>query len=341
MTVNDLAKRTIQPVGWRKDNSRIPEEHLNDILESATNMPAALLTLPTKKPFKIWVPHREDELDNALSCASIWAMHQCQDQTFRNASTVLVYMLTEPEHLDYKTDKVDLSSRRHGESNIPRNEIMDELIQQDWNKTKELIDSQLQLEKTKKTNKDYSQRPMLLNPFTGWNAEHTSNLNITMGMAMGAVSLRCRELGYYCQFYTAYRQTVDWHNEYGNKFHKDGKWFPYMIQIIGTKPEAGKMSSRLNMKHIDDTTHTIDPNTKADTDPVNDVDQGIEIFKPKVYNKFVIAKERKIPPSQIEFFMKHYGQYTDDPKSLFQEAFADRVTGWEKFFDAWTAKHNN
>lgn len=339
MTVNDLAKRTVQPVGWKRDNTKIPEEHLNDILESATNMPAALLTLPTKKPFKIWVPHREDELDNALSCASVWAMDQCQDQTFRNASTVLVYMLTEPEHLDYKQDKVDLSTRGKGESNIPQDDIMDELIQQDWSKTKDLIDSQLQIEKTKKANNNYNQRPMFMNPFTGWNSEHLSGLNITLGMAMGAVSLRCRELGYYCQFYTAYRQTVDWHNEYGNKFQKDGKWFPYMIQIIGTKPEAGKMSSRLNMKHIDNTSHTIDPNTKADTDPVNDVDQGIEIFKPKVYRQFVTQEERKIPPKQIEFFMKHYGQHTNDPKGLFATAFAGRVKDCDATFERWSKKH--
>ena len=53
MTVSDLAKKTVQPIGWRDDNTVIPEEDINDIVQCATNMPAALLTLPTKKPFKI------------------------------------------------------------------------------------------------------------------------------------------------------------------------------------------------------------------------------------------------------------------------------------------------
>lgn len=340
MTINDLAKRTVQPIGWRKDNSGIPENHLNDILESATNMPAALLTLPIKKPFKIWVPHREGELENALSCASVWAQNQCQDQTFNNASTVLVYMLTEPEHLDYKTKTVDLDKRGIGESNIPFNHIMDELIQQDWIKTKALIDNQIKKEQVKKDSGKYDQRPMWLNPFTGWNSEHLSGLNITLGMAMGAVSLRCRELGYFCQFYTAYRQTVDWHNEYGNKFQKDGKWFPYMLQIIGTQPEAGKMSSRLNMKYIDDTTHTVDPNTKADSDPTNDIDQGIEIFKPKVYRKFVTKELRSVPDSQIDFFQRHYGQYSDNARGLFQTAYAGRVDNAGEVYEHWY-KNNN
>ena len=333
MTVSDLAKRTVQPVGWKKDNTRIPEEHLNDIVQCATNMPAALLTLPTKKPFKIWIPHREGELSNALSCASVWAMDQVQDQTFNNASTVLVYMMNEPDHLQDKTSSVRLNKIPKMQSNIPEDHIMDEIIQQDWNSTKKIIDDQKQLEKDKKENFNYDTPPMLLNPFADWGSEHLSGLNLSIGMAMGAVSLRCRELGYYCQFYTAYRQTVDWHNQYGNKFQKDGKWFPYMLQIIGTKPEAGKMSSRMNLKQINDETHTVDPNTKADTDPLNQVDQGIEIFKPKIYRKFVKEAPRTIPNSTIEFFMEHYGKYARDPKDLFHQAFGRRVKHWAKLFD--------
>ena len=333
MTVSDLAKRTVQPVGWKKDNTRIPEEHLNDIVQCATNMPAAPLTLPTKKPFKIWIPHREGELSNALSCASVWAMDQCQDQTFNNASTVLVYMMNEPDHLQDKTSSVRLNKIPKMQSNIPEDHIMDEIIQQDWNSTKKIIDDQKQLEKDKKENFNYDTPPMLLNPFADWGSEHLSGLNLSIGMAMGAVSLRCRELGYYCQFYTAYRQTVDWHNQYGNKFQKDGKWFPYMLQIIGTKPEAGKMSSRMNLKQINDETHTVDPNTKADTDPLNQVDQGIEIFKPKMYREFVKEAPRTIPNSTIEFFMEHYGKYARDPKDLFHQAFGRRVKHWAKLFD--------
>ena len=333
MTVSDLAKRTVQPVGWKKDNTRIPEEHLNDIVQCATNMPAAPLTLPTKKPFKIWIPHREGELSNALSCASVWAMDQVQDQTFNNASTVLVYMMNEPDHLQDKTSSVRLNKIPKMQSNIPEDHIMDEIIQQDWNSTKKIIDDQKQLEKDKKENFNYDTPPMLLNPFADWGSEHLSGLNLSIGMAVGAVSLRCRELGYYCQFYTAYRQTVDWHNEYGNKFQKDGKWFPYVLQIIGTKPEAGKMSSRMNLKQINDETHTVDPNTKADTDPLNQVDQGIEIFKPKISRKFVKEAPRTIPNSTIEFFMEHYGKYARDPKDLFHQAFGRRVKHWAKLFD--------
>jgi hypothetical protein len=333
MTVSDLAKKTVQPIGWRDDNTVIPEEDINDIVQCATNMPAALLTLPTKKPFKIWIPHREGELSNALSCASVWAMDQCQDQTFNNASTVLVYMMNEPDHLQDKTSSVRLNKIPKMQSNIPEDHIMDEIIQQDWNSTKKIIDDQKQLEKDKKENFNYDTPPMLLNPFADWGSEHLSGLNLSIGMAMGAVSLRCRELGYYCQFYTAYRQTVDWHNQYGNKFQKDGKWFPYMLQIIGTKPEAGKMSSRMNLKQINDETHTVDPNTKADTDPLNQVDQGIEIFKPKIYRKFVKEAPRTIPNSTIEFFMEHYGKYARDPKDLFHQAFGRRVKHWAKLFD--------
>ena len=333
MTVSDLAKKTVQPIGWRDDNTVIPEEDINDIVQCATNMPAALLTLPTKKPFKIWIPHREGELSNALSCASVWAMDQCQDQTFNNASTVLVYMMNEPDHLQDKTSSVRLNKIPKMQSNIPKDHIMDEIIQQDWNSTKKIIDDQKQLEKDKKENFNYDTPPMLLNPFADWGSEHLSGLNLSIGMAVGAVSLRCRELGYYCQFYTAYRQTVDWHNQYGNKFQKDGKWFPYMLQIIGTKPEAGKMSSRMNLKQINDETHTVDPNTKADTDPLNQVDQGIEIFKPKIYRKFVKEAPRTIPNSTIEFFMEHYGKYARDPKDLFHQAFGRRVKHWAKLFD--------
>ena len=333
MTVSDLAKKTVQPIGWRDDNTVIPEEDINDIVQCATNMPAALLTLPTKKPFKIWIPHREGELSNALSCASVWAMDQCQDQTFNNASTVLVYMMNEPDHLQDKTSSVRLNKIPKMQSNIPDDHIMDEIIQQDWNSTKKIIDDQKQLEKDKKENFNYDTPPMLLNPFADWGSEHLSGLNLSIGMAVGAVSLRCRELGYYCQFYTAYRQTVDWHNEYGNKFQKDGKWFPYVLQIIGTKPEAGKMSSRMNLKQINDETHTVDPNTKADTDPLNQVDQGIEIFKPKMYREFVKEAPRTIPNSTIEFFMEHYGKYARDPKDLFHQAFGRRVKHWAKLFD--------
>ena len=333
MTVSDLAKKTVQPIGWRDDNTVIPEEDINDIVQCATNMPAALLTLPTKKPFKIWIPHREGELSNALSCASVWAMDQCQDQTFNNASTVLVYMMNEPDHLQDKTSSVRLNKIPKMQSNIPDDHIMDEIIQQDWNSTKKIIDDQKQLEKDKKENFNYDTPPMLLNPFADWGSEHLSGLNLSIGMAVGAVSLRCRELGYYCQFYTAYRQTVDWHNQYGNKFQKDGKWFPYVLQIIGTKPEAGKMSSRMNLKQINDETHTVDPNTKADTDPLNQVDQGIEIFKPKMYREFVKEAPRTIPNSTIEFFMEHYGKYARDPKDLFHQAFGRRVKHWAKLFD--------
>ena len=333
MTVNDLAKRTVQPVGWSHDNTPIPEKDINDIVQCATNMPAALLTLPIKKPFKIWIPHREGELSKALACASVWAMDQCQDQTFNNASTVLVYIMTEPEHLEGKTSRVDLESIPSMQSNIPDDDIMDAIIQKDWSQTQKLIAEQIQIEEGKKQTFNYTEAPMLLNPFATWGSEHLSGLNLSIGMAMGAVSLRCRELGYYCQFYTAYRQTIDWHNQYGNKFQKDGKWFPYMLQIIGTKPEAGKMSSRLNMKQINDDTHTVDPNTKAETDPLNTIDQGIEVFRPKIYRKFVKEAPRTIPNTTIEFFMQQYGKYSKDPKTLFRKAFRNRVENWEKLFD--------
>ena len=345
MSINSLAKQTVQAIGWEKDNRRIPEEHLTDIVECALNMPCAPLTATEQtniKPYELWIPHRESELENALSCASLWAMDQCQDQTFNNASTVLVYVLKEPKHLAGK----DLSKKYFEVpdtySIFGNDKMMDFQISKDWANTKKLIIKKLMEEATKRKSLAYKTGPMHLNPFFMWNAEHVTSVNLTIGLAMGAVSLRCRELGYFCQNYTAYRQTVPWHLQYKNKFHSRGKWFPYMMQVIGTSPEAVKISKTREFRQVKNHTQTLfDPN-HIDVDQTVKVDntelQRIDVTKYK--NEYRNKKLVHIPDYQIDFFMKHYGRYSADPKKLFELAYAHRVKKWESFFDEWIKKNN-
>ena len=197
-------------------------------------------------------------------------------------------------------------------------------------------------EATKRKSVAYKTGPMHLNPFFMWNAEHVTSVNLTIGLAMGAVSLRCRELGYFCQNYTAYRQTVPWHLQYKNKFHSRGKWFPYMMQVIGTSPEAVKISKTRVFRQAKNHTQTLfDPN-HIDVDQTVRVDntelQRIHVTKYK--NEDRNKKLVHIPDYQIDFFMKHYGRYSADPKKLFELAYAHRVKKWESFFDEWIKKNN-
>ena len=172
-----------------------------------------------------------------------------------------------------------------------------------------------------------------------WNAEHLVGLNLTVGLAMGAVSLRCRELGYYCQNYTAYRQTLTWHSKFENKFHSSGKWFPYMIQLLGTHPEAVKISEAREFRKAQSNSENIfDPND-IHVDNMADTDNGgLERLEGQDYrNKYIENFPREIPDYQIKFFMENYGRYSSDPKKLFKLAYSGRVKEWEYFFNEWMA----
>ena len=338
MSINNLSKRTYQPIGWKKDNKPIPEDHLTDIVECALNMPCALLTATEQaniKPYKLWIPHRELELENALSCASLWGLNQCQDQTFNNASTVLVYILKEPEHLA----DIDLSKNDYEfddtKSHVGNDQIMGVHITKDWDTTKKLLIKKLTEEDTKRESMTYNDSPFCINPFTGWNAEHLAGLNLTIGLAMGAVSLRCRELGYFCQNYTAYRQTLTWHTKYKNKFQSQGKWFPYTMQVLGTSPEAVKISQTREFRRAKNHSESIfDPNDLHVDPMANAHDRDLERVDSKEYKKnYVENFPRQIPDYQINFFMDYYGRFNSDPKKLFKLAYSDRVKKWESFFN--------
>lgn len=346
MNVSTLTSQTVQPVAWKENNNGIPEKHVNDLIICAINMPSVLYI----KPYKIWIPHREGKLSEALGCASVWAWDQCQDQTFKNASMALVYIITEPAHLKDKSilgkHKIDTKL-----SHASRDDVMDQIISKDWDKTHELISETMAKEQQIKDDLKLNERITYVNPFFDWHSEHLSGINLAVGLALGAVSLRCSELGYYCQYYTAYRQTTTWHNEFGNKFDQDGKWFPYIMQIIGTSPEAIKMSnSKANIKEFDRDTSMIDPNRENTMTAPNrentskevlSDNEHLEAFYPEEYKtKFRKKSPRTIPEYQIDFFMKHYGRYSKNPKKLFGKAYSKRVKNWEKFFDEWLSKNS-
>ncbi len=342
MSINNLAKVTYQPIGWKKDNKPIPEDHLTDIVECALNMPCALLTATEHcnyKPYELWIPHRESELENALGCASVWASNQCQDQTFNNVSTALVYILKEPEHV---ADKVISNTDYEfdaNQSHLGTDEIMDLHIAKDWDSTQKLLKTKLTEELVKKKSMTYKDSPFFISPFAMWNAEHLAGLNLTVGLAMGAVSLRCRELGYYCQYYTAYRQTLTWHSKFGNKFHSSGKWFPYMIQLLGTHPEAVKISQTRDFRKAQSNSENMfDPND-IHLDNISDTDnEDLQRVEGKDYKKKYIENfPREIPDYQIKFFMDYYGRYSSNPKQLFKLAYSGRVKEWEYFFNEWMA----
>tara|TARA_S200000501_G_scaffold153454_1_gene144627 strand:+ start:1540 stop:2583 length:1044 start_codon:yes stop_codon:yes gene_type:complete len=342
MSINNLAKRTYQPIGWKKDNKPIPEDHLTDIVECALNMPCAMLTATEHcnyKPYELWIPHRESELENALGCASVWASDQCQDHTFNNVSTALVYILKEPEHVaDKVLSKTDYEFDAN-QSHLGTDKVMDLRIAKDWDSTQKLLKTKLTEELVRKKSMTYSDSPFFISPFAMWNAEHLVGLNLTVGLAMGAVSLRCRELGYYCQNYTAYRQTLTWHSKFENKFHSSGKWFPYMIQLLGTHPEAVKISEAREFRKAQSNSENIfDPND-IHVDNMADTDNGgLERLEGQDYrNKYIENFPREIPDYQIKFFMENYGRYSSDPKKLFKLAYSGRVKEWEYFFNEWMA----
>lgn len=374
MTINTIAQSMAQSVAWKEENNQLPEEDLNSILECATSMPGAGgVGEISKKPWQLWVPHREGKLQEALACASTWAETQCQDNNFNNVSTSIVFILSEPSHYptakpgdygddrDYKKEADDLIKSSYADSNsaLCDDFLMDRILQNTWDKVKSRLGDAMKVENEKRKNKNYDSVAPLFNPWLGWSTEYAAAIGAGIGQAMAGAALRAHELGYYVQFYTAYRQALTWHTAFGNKFHEDGKWFPYVMMHFGTKPEQSKLSSRLNKKPISSDMHTIDPNAKQDykySDWIdmlrldrptthwldyNDDKQGHPVTIPRGYGALRKKRPCNIPDYHIEFFMKHYGQYSSNAKKLFSETYGERSSDWEKYFDDWIVRNNS
>lgn len=345
MSVKDLSIKTVQPIGWTDENQSIPEGHVNDIVQCAFNMPTGLLSAHADqnghyhnvKPYKIWIPHREKELQNVLDIAGSWASNQCQDQTFTNVKTAIVYLISEPEYLiNREVSKNTNRMEWEAYAGVRDDEISDSVIKRDWNKYVEFLHPFWEKEKIKRQTKQYNDGPPYLIPFNGFNNEHISSIAQTVGLAMSAVSLRSRELGYYTQFFTAYRQTLCWHDFYKDKFHSKYKWFPYIIQMIGTHPEGAKISqNRLkNQDIVKDDSVLVDPNKNLHKDVPDyaSIDPNVKILEPKQYRLLVKKHPRRIPSSQFRYFMEHFGKYSSDPKKLFCHAYEGRIPSPENVF---------
>lgn len=343
MSIEELSANTLQAVAWKEQNESIPENHLNDIIECALNMPSTSNT----KEWSVWVPHREGLLEDALSCATTWSSNCCQDTFFRNAKTMLVYMVKETEHTK-NTHPADYLPDGPSVSYFGQDEIMDQMVKNDWEKTKKIIDNQLIDEQSRKNSKKFDGRPSPVVPFWGWNPEHLQNLYVNIGLAMGASILKIKELGYWHQFQTVYRQTTSWHTRFGNKFNQDGKWWPLAIQIIGTKPAGAKINTRAVKPEIRPDAHTIEfgdrhissLQEKEGTEKKYE-DKGFPVLiSGHNYRSLEKTLPKTISDHHIKFFMEHYGKYSSDPRQLYKYAFGTRVENCEKILDEWMAKNN-
>ena len=347
MSIDKLSKQTGQPIGWKDNNQRIPEEHLNDLVQCAMNMQSALcfnIDGSNVKPYKIWIPHREDELENVFGCVSLWGAGRCQDHTFTNAKTVIAYIIAEPDFVENNPVWYDHQGGGINFPNVPE-------IAKDWEKTKKLIYTNLVDERIKRRTKKYNYRPSFVVPFQNWRPEHIAQINQTVAMAASAVQLRTRELGYWCQHYTAFAHTIQWHNQFKDKFHSKGKWFPLLLQIIGTDPSGMKRSdSRAYSYNLDYNQSIMDPNDKNNK---KKLPLGIDQFP--IYNIDGMEKEKHsegfggmvnvpmtsvIPDYEMEFFMNNYGKFSEDPKALFGDAYDLTLADWEQVYDDWIARNN-
>jgi len=344
MSLTDLSATTVQSIAWKEENESIPENHLNDIMECALNMPSTPHSLSNTKQWSVWVPHREGLLEEALSCTATWSSNCMQDTFFRNAKTVLVYIVKETEHIK-NTHPARAKAGPHM-SRVGYDDEMDQIIKNDWGKTKKIIDDQLADEQSKKNKKNFDNPPPHIIPFWGWNPEHLTQLNINVGLALGASVLKVRELGYWHQFHTAYRDTTSWHTRFGNKFNQDGKWWPFAIQIIGTNPAGAKINSRAATPVMRPDAHTIEfgENPAKQSSASDNFLGGDQVF-PVLrgsgnYPTFKKNLPQTLPDHHIKFFMEYYGKYSSNPRNLFKIAFGQRVGNCEKILDEWIAKNN-
>ena len=94
-------------------------------------------------------------------------------------------------------------------------------------------------------------------------------------------------------------------SKYKNKFQHSGKWFPYMIQLLGTNPEAVKISqTREYRKAKSNSENIFDPND-INVDKMADADDGdLERLRQQDYRKKYLENfPREIPDYQINFFI--------------------------------------
>jgi len=349
MHTQDLAKGMVQVTGWKPENQPIPEHDLTKIIKSALNMQTGQYAGFTHKsgiqhiakPYKLWIPHREGELENVLSLAGIHSLPQCQNQVFQNVKNVIVYMVHEPEYLMQTNSQLNNNNANDKDYiswlcaiSDPEMEVR---IREEWNSYSSFMDRFLEAEKNKRSNKAYDDPVESIVPYHKFSGEHLHLIYQTLGMAIGAASIQARELGYYVQFHTAYRGSVAWRDFYGNKFHPEGKWYPQVIQIIGTHPEQAKSSPfrTLVSEAVEDTSALVNPND-LDSLTAGIVEKKIkkpeyaydfDVFDPQQYKEQIkpTLVTNAVPEYQKTFFEKNYGQYSKDPRRLYEQCYQGKA----------------
>ena len=341
-TSSNIAKDMLQVGSWSKENQSIPEEHITAIAKSAMDLQSGVYSTFKHnsreygaKPFKLWIPHREGELENVLSLAGIHSANQNQDSVFNHVKNVIVYMVHEPEHiLDLKEmpEHMDHPLISWMGSCLYPDDYRDAVIKKDWDRFKRIISEQLSIEKSKREKRQYDQMPQRIVPFHDFHGEHLHGVYSILGQATAGANIKTHELGYYTQFHVAYRATVAWHDFYGNKFHPEGKWYPYVIQMLGTHPESLKSSliKHVVSKSITDTSVLINPN-----DPAFCGEHHYEgsfadesgVMHLNQHQKYIKKRNQRtpVPRYQKQFFHEHYGQYSSDPKSLFKKSYQGKA----------------
>lgn len=343
MSIRKYAEKMVQITGWEDGNQNIPEEQITEIVKSALSMQSGQYpNFSTEsgfygaKPFKIWIPHRECELENVLSLAGIHSLPQASNQVFHNVKNVLVYLVHEPKHIMEKNEIAQIKSsqdKKHLSWLCCQEDAqMNWKIKKDWDGYNRLIEELLSIEKDKKQKRQYREMPQPIVPYHEFDGEHLHGIYSTLGMAIGSANLQAYELGYYTQFHTAYRATVAWREFYGNKFHPEGKWYPHLIQIIGTHPQAGKSNPNRSMASdsATDTSTCLDPNdvesfVKNKTSP--ELTNNFKVMDISQHRSYIYKKLSKmtVPFYQKKFFHRHYGQYSPYPRALFNQCYFQKA----------------
>jgi len=343
MNTTNTARNIVQVTGWKNENRSIPEEHITQIVKSSLNMQTGQYTAflhngihHGTKPFKIWIPHREGELENVLSLAGIHSIAQNQDQVFHNVKNVIVYLVTEPDHISEKKELAECSQSEDDFMSwmcVKLDPQMNWKIKQDWDGYNKFINELLSDEKVKRKEFRYNEKLKAIVPFHNFHGEHLTAIYSALGMAMGTASLQTQALGYHTQFHTAYRATVAWRDFYGNKFHSEGKWYPHVLQIIGTHPRSAKSNPyrTLISDSVDDVSSLINPNDlhnfseKGVPNFVND--NKFDVMDPNQHSVHLRKDltDQPVPEYQKEFFQKHYGRYSSDPKKLFERCYRGKA----------------
>jgi hypothetical protein len=362
--MDHTSKKQLQVAAWSNDNGPVPEQDINAIVQSAVDMQTAPgLGYTDKnyyvnaKPYDIWIPHRENELENALAIASTFAMNQAQNQIFNNVKTMLVFMVSEPRHVMTASNDPPIWDKELNDSHswvssaYGSDGEMDQKVKQEWNKFNSYMDELLKVERYKKEKKQYDSLPDMVVPYHVFHQEHVTMIYQSVGMAMASAVSKCRELGYYSQFHTTYRRSVAWHDFYGNKFHPEKKWYPTAILLIGTQPSVGKISASRNSRDkIDSDTSFVTGNP-----PVNDslvaikTFEGIPILDPRRKEKDDGKGKKRsidhlqgtviIPDSHMKFFWEQYGKHSSDPRKLFSMCYSTRLSSCDSQFDGWLKKN--